>query len=353
MPRKAKPEKTRQILGLSREQLKKRRVRSDLATRSRFKQAFTQIDKIYDKLDQAYTSSEGSIKIKGAIVGIWAKLAVDSLLRHKLFEKGFLQRITLLIDIFTTHVVSLQAISTIAQYGNKDHRVTVTRLVPVLLCAMKQGRNDVEVVALCISALFYSVDTCLNGPNKSHVVPFTASDVQSLLKMTIDALRMPDATQYCMDFALALLGSMAVDLHEEYMANPSVLAYLVACLRSADVSIRCAALAILVQLHISNAEVDTHSVYLHKIVAMATLTWPPNIRAAMQEYLDFQRVVSRCALDRNFYALGKTFVTIITRAEFFIQDIMLDFPEQEPSVSSRKDIDLPFRTWVDAVENSR
>ena len=45
---------------------------------------------IYKKLDYVYTGAQerGNEKLMGGIVGIWAKMCADAILRDKLFHEG-------------------------------------------------------------------------------------------------------------------------------------------------------------------------------------------------------------------------------------------------------------------------
>lgn len=62
----------------------------DITTRSGFKKVHTNFNVIYNRIDNAYQKNLGNYKIRGGIVGIFAKMCVDSILRNKLFEKGVL-----------------------------------------------------------------------------------------------------------------------------------------------------------------------------------------------------------------------------------------------------------------------
>lgn len=64
------------------------RLPTDLSTRSGLKKVHSNFAPIYSKLEKTYDQSGENYKIKGAIVGIVAKMCIDSLLRNKLFGKG-------------------------------------------------------------------------------------------------------------------------------------------------------------------------------------------------------------------------------------------------------------------------
>ena len=50
----------------------------------------TNFNDIYKRLDYAYTGAQerGNEKLMGGIVGIWAKMCADAILRDKLFHEG-------------------------------------------------------------------------------------------------------------------------------------------------------------------------------------------------------------------------------------------------------------------------
>jgi hypothetical protein len=61
---------------------------SDLSSRSGLKKVHANFVKIYRRLDNAFEKNMGNDKIMGGIVGIYAKMCADSILRDKLFKAG-------------------------------------------------------------------------------------------------------------------------------------------------------------------------------------------------------------------------------------------------------------------------
>lgn len=60
----------------------------DLTTRRGLKLVHADFTRIYDRMNTTYNNNLDKEKVTGGIVGIWAKMCADSLLMHKLFEKG-------------------------------------------------------------------------------------------------------------------------------------------------------------------------------------------------------------------------------------------------------------------------
>ena len=78
----------------------------DLSTRSGLKKVHANFSSIYSKLEKAYEqSARDNYKIKGGVVGIVAKMCVDSLLRNKLFGKGIPLLLYSLSSLFNTQAL--------------------------------------------------------------------------------------------------------------------------------------------------------------------------------------------------------------------------------------------------------
>ena len=60
----------------------------DLTTRRGLKKVHADFARIYDRMNTMYNKNLDKEKVTGGIVGIWAKMSTDSILRNKLFEKG-------------------------------------------------------------------------------------------------------------------------------------------------------------------------------------------------------------------------------------------------------------------------
>ena len=76
----------------------------DLATRSGLKKVHANFNVIYNRIDKAYQRDLGNYKIRGGIVGIFAKMCVDSILRNKLFEKGAILFCAMVSSILSSFV---------------------------------------------------------------------------------------------------------------------------------------------------------------------------------------------------------------------------------------------------------
>ncbi|KAJ8701644.1 hypothetical protein PTI98_000408 [Pleurotus ostreatus] len=60
----------------------------NLTTRHGLKKIHADFNNIHRRLDQAYVSNKGNDKIMGGVVGVFAKMCTDSILRDKIIEGG-------------------------------------------------------------------------------------------------------------------------------------------------------------------------------------------------------------------------------------------------------------------------
>lgn len=64
------------------------RITPELTTQSGLKRVRANFDAIYQKIDAVFDKCSGIDTVLGGIVGIYAKMCVDSILRDKLFQGG-------------------------------------------------------------------------------------------------------------------------------------------------------------------------------------------------------------------------------------------------------------------------
>jgi hypothetical protein len=64
------------------------RTPSDLTSRNGLKKVHRDFDAIYRRLDRLYEKNPTNEKIVGGVIGIYAKMCADYILRDKLFKAG-------------------------------------------------------------------------------------------------------------------------------------------------------------------------------------------------------------------------------------------------------------------------
>ena len=76
---------------------------ADLTTRNGLKKIHRDFDAIYRRLDRLYDKNSTNEKIVGGVVGIYAKMCADSILRDKLFKAGLWASSCFVTTLRSTH----------------------------------------------------------------------------------------------------------------------------------------------------------------------------------------------------------------------------------------------------------
>ncbi|TBU57428.1 hypothetical protein BD310DRAFT_821584 [Dichomitus squalens] len=336
----------------------------DIGTRSGLKKVHANFNDIYRKLDSAYVGAQrrGNEKLMGGIVGIWAKMCADAILRDKLFDEGLLSKIMPLLEYDSTRHMALNALSVVTHHGGELARREIARKNPVLVRLIQAHPDDAKVIELATVTMAHATSAVLaveDSPDKGLVKEI---QVRSVLKTTVENVRKPIASHYMIDHALSLLTSATQHCPQDCKAVPQMLTLLVSCLRSTNLTARCTALGGLFRLTAEESEPDRQNFDPHKMIAAVQRRFPGNLSDLMMDYgpercdttltlrstADYQRAMMRCAQDKDLYALGRTLAMLIQRTEFAIAEGMFqaDGPRGQPETI---DVGLPFTMWTDAL----
>ncbi|KAJ6469483.1 hypothetical protein C8R45DRAFT_1017230 [Mycena sanguinolenta] len=334
----------------------------DLSTRSGLKKAHANFDSIYRRLDKLYTRSADNVRIRAGISGIYARLSVDSLLRNKLFERGFLQQIFPLLDTPSCRNLILRALSTITHHGGIPIRMEIARTgSPALFRSLREFPQDHQTVELAIVTLSH----CFIAALCDDGVKLDPSLAKSLdLKSAVDAItdalhRLASPSRVLIDHSVQLLA--ATTLHCK--VPPSTVNFLVAGLRSKDWVYRCICLGALLRLHQNEAEEDQRGMDPMRLMACVSRPAPSHLNEILRAYgfekcetyvtfktsNEFQRAMMNCVSSHDLYSLGLTLAGFILRTEFSISEGM--FEGENPATGKREplDVGLPFKMWSDAL----
>ncbi|KAJ7931223.1 hypothetical protein B0H13DRAFT_2247669 [Mycena leptocephala] len=325
----------------------------DISTRSGLKN-------IYRRLDKMYTRSGSTVRIKGGIAGIYARMSVDSLLRNKLFERGFLEQIIPLLDIPSCRHLALRALTTVTHHGGIEIRMAIAKSYLPLLRLLKDFSEDPKTVELSIVTLSHCLIATLCEDGMKIDAAFGKSlDLQDVVKTVTDALRKPSASRVLVDHSVQLLAVSTFHCK----IPPTTVNLLVAGLRTKDWIFRSTCLGGLVRLHANESEPDQRGLDPTKLIACVSKPAPSHLNEILRAYgfekcetyvtlntsRDFQRAMMNCVSTGDLYSLGITLAGFILRTEFSISEGM--FETVDPATGRREamDVGLPFRMWSDAL----
>ncbi|KAK7047902.1 hypothetical protein VNI00_006230 [Paramarasmius palmivorus] len=341
----------------------------DLTTRSGLKKVHAKFDAIVGRLDQVYAEHEDNVRIAGGVVGIYAKMCADSILRNKLFQRGFVSKLLPLLDKPYSLHMALRSLSSVAHHGSDIVHTELAKLTPNLLRLLDEFPEDPKVAELSITIMSHSIV----GVVAKHVTLATHTPykppylkIRPLLDAICKQLKNPTATRYLIDHAVTLLSHLAYHYGAEIKAHKSTVHFFLAGLRNKNWEFRCQCLSGIIRMHLHEDEDDMHLFDPNIYLQLAKKRWPDNLADVFSDYgqartdmyirmttqRDFQNALMKVASSRDLYAFGLSLYELIMRTEWAIADGF--FQEQDPRTGQLKMIDssalgLPFQRYPDAL----
>ncbi|EIN09025.1 hypothetical protein PUNSTDRAFT_68270 [Punctularia strigosozonata HHB-11173 SS5] len=330
-----------------------------LTKRRGLKQIHENFETLYGRLDAVYKvyEEEGKEMVLGGIIGIFAKMCSDALLRDKLFEKGtlLLRMMSLLDSDVCRHVVLLSLASMTHLSGHHTH-IQIACYARRLVDLVKTRPDDAKTQELCIVVLGHVVSTVtLDGDNAVEILEDI--DITETIRVLLEAARKPKSSAYLISHALLLIQNATWNCRvcQEYEKNPSARRFITAFLRSDDISARAGALGSLIRLHAHAGEDDApkHNSEVFE-AAMSSRAWPPHINDAFMRYgptkcetfIMFNAMNENQALlyetlcdSPDFYAIGKKLVNVILATDLDSDAELEDDGTWSP----------PFKMWSDVL----
>lgn len=222
-------------------------------SRTGLKKIHTNFQEIYRKLNKAYTENPTNEKITGGIVGIWAKMCVDSILRDKLFREGKLillllfdelitvfgntglvSKILPLLDVRATRYVGLEALSAVTHHGGMEARQAIAKeTTSTLVRLMQEPPDDYKANDLIIATLTHAVGAVVNEEHVDNKL-LKSLDMPTILPLLMGNMRKPEVPFTLLTHAYYFLTSITRQCHQEVKAIPRLVSLLVSALRTND-----------------------------------------------------------------------------------------------------------------------
>ncbi|KZT10285.1 uncharacterized protein LAESUDRAFT_721627 [Laetiporus sulphureus 93-53] len=335
----------------------------DLTKRSGLKKIYLRFNETYNMLDDAYVKNAGNIKVTGGIVGIWAKMSADALLRDKLLKEAFVSKLVPLLDIPLTRYIVLQALSTVTHHGGLVARHEIAKLTPTLLRLLGEFPDDDALTELTTVIMFHAIGAVIGQEEDPDPQLLRRLDMRSVLKITTDNLRKPSASRLMINHAMGILNSATLHCHKECKALPSLVTFLVACVRGNDLITRCNALGGLIRLNYKESEPDMRFYDPQKMIAAVQRRFPDELvdnimdyglercdmMVTLQSTKSFQHAMMEVVRTHDLYSLGHTLARLILRTEFSVADGMFEVQNERTGKLEKMDVGLPFTMWSDAL----
>ncbi|KAI8986642.1 hypothetical protein BD414DRAFT_38810 [Trametes punicea] len=336
----------------------------DLGTRSGLKKVHANFLEISKRLDTVYAAAQkrGNERLLGAVVGIWAKMCTDAILRDKLFREGLLSKVMPLTEYDSTRHMALNALSLMTHHGGVVARREIALKNPILLNLIQAHPDDAKVLELATVTMAHATSTLLSAEDPPDSRLLKELQVRNVLKTTVESARKPIASFYMIEHTFLFLSSATRHCPQDCKATPGMLTLLVACLRSANLTRRCNALGGLIRYTVNESETDRQNLDPQRLIAAVQRRCPDHLTEILATYgfercettltlrgmADHQSAMMRCAEDHDLCALGRTLATLIQRTEFSIAEGMFQ-ADGPPGRREPIDLGLPFTMWTDAL----
>ncbi|KAF8503927.1 hypothetical protein JB92DRAFT_2970109 [Gautieria morchelliformis] len=332
----------------------------DLRTRSGLRKIHRSFPDIYQRLSSCYRDNAEQDAVKGTIITIYARMCTDSLLRDKLFNEGFLSQIMPLLNVSPYTSLVLQCLVTITHHGGKAARQFLAAYTPRLVKLAQDNVEDPLITEQCIVITAHCAICvlCPQGGKLDNSLFKSLGSLESLFKLVWTVLHRPATTHQTFIHAVELLTAAPEYGRAAFLSHPPSNTFLVACLRSADIQTRAAALGGLLRMDITVSEPDRTSLDPQKFLKAVQRPQPPAVNDTLVRYgsertdtyafmstsLQYQKALMKYAQDHDLYSLGMQLVQLIGRTEYSIADGM--FQDEKGKIV---DLGLPFVHWMDAL----
>lgn len=345
-------------------------------------------------MNAVYNNNSDKEKITGGIVGIWAKMCMDSLLMRKLFERGqalasapvttaftspnlfwnskfwslgFLGKLWPLLRSLSTRHMALVALASVTHHGGEDARTEIAKQSPLLTRIMREDPNDHKTIELATVTLCHAVQAVLlvsdKVPDQKVVKSLLVKDI---VDVTLENIRRLPTSPLMVQHAIPLLATPMMHCWEMCEKHKSLLGFLAACLRCSDIIIRCEVMGGFIRLHHHDAQMEWAPLDPQKLIETfmtGGFSRRPRVSAAMTNYgpentdimntltaaVSFQKAMQAAVGDKNLVQLGRTLAGLIVQTEFSISDGWYQVMNPETGKKEAADVGLPFKRWRDAL----
>ncbi|PPQ99480.1 hypothetical protein CVT24_005271 [Panaeolus cyanescens] len=339
----------------------------DLTTRSGLKKVHANFGAIYSKIDKVYREHIDNHTIRAGVVGIYAKMCEDHLLRNKLFTKDVLGKVIPLLHIDMTRNMALQALNTITHHGGADVRTEILKHSNTLTTLLHDFPEDEDVGTLCVSILAHCVWAAYEGEHEPKYPDIVRSlDLAEILKEVIEATKRPYWNRRAVvDHAVSLAATTTFHGAQAFKRHHAAVKFLVAGLRSKDWVTRGTCLGGILRLYRNEAEEDQRLINPMRLMDISYgERFPPRLNDALTKYgpskCEIYMTVSTTgefasamiqhsqSSRRDLYALGLKLAPLILRTEFSVTE-GLGIVNESSNGTQSTGIDLPYKLWGDAL----
>lgn len=267
-----------------------------------------------------------------------------------------------LVEHDNSRHLALRALTTVTHHGGTDIRKEITLHAPTIVKVLQDHPDDLHAAEFAISSLAHAVTASVDEPTRPAAKYIKALQLPILLPIVIDFVAKPGASLQLLHHALELCGHLTQHCTQYCFANPAVIDFLIACIRSPDLHSRFYALGAVIRLHKSSPDPE---VFNDPGTLMAAMQrgLPTHLADLIVNYgtarcestvtllsvAEYQKAMIQCVHDRDLYKLGIALAALIPRNEFSINEGGFQAVNQRTGRPEFVSAGLPFTMWADAL----
>ncbi|KDR72534.1 hypothetical protein GALMADRAFT_751982 [Galerina marginata CBS 339.88] len=337
----------------------------DLTSRRGLKKIHANFDDIYARLDDLYQSNQ-DIKVRAAIVAIFSKLCLDSILRTKLFEKVILDKIIPFLSLEETRHLAFRALSVMTHHSGEEVKVEIARYANKLAEITRGLPGDERLGSLCAATLCHTVSAVLIGlPCSSNMRIYMSLDFDNIFECLLETAKRARFYAPGVIYHIVTLLSVSAGILPAFpKATTLVTGFLAAGMRSKNWSYRCACLKALIDISGFGAKEDMAIPEQPHYITSVQKEMPEHLQIICINYEPKEcenQVILTCQMEcveamldypknLDLYLLGKKLVRLILITEFpFPQNATFFGEEFSASTLAVYNNKPPFVQWMDGL----
>lgn len=235
-----------------------------------------------------------------------------------------------------------------------------------LLKCIDAHPEDTKSTEYALSTLSHAVSAIAGDGNKPpNATVMRLIDMKEVFKAFTSATRVKEGEEkgvepsyYLILHAISFSSSATLHFPEQVKAHPTLLSFIVATMRSADLIERCTSMGALIRVFHAERQLEYGQFDPMALIARIQCGYPKELNDVIMAYgperaeitviiktvTDNQRAFIQVAQDKDLCALGRKLVELVMRTEMSL--VQGGFQDEK---GVTRNLGLPFTMWLDAL----
>lgn len=256
------------------------------------------------------------------------------------------------------------SLSIITHHGGANARLAIAAHTPLLTSILATNLDKPRVAGNIVATVSHSLGSLLSEETTDKrllksITPHLPAAADTVLKV----LRAPTVTKEAIDHAMSLFAFLTLPCYDLCKKYPAIINFLVAGLRSSDITNRSVCMGAIIRYHRHEAEEEPRNFDPRVMMAKYSSGQTPGhlselsvdygvsrceIYLTLQANVENTKAFMQCAQDHDLYKLGLSLVNCIWQTEFSVAQGSYGSTDERGRPIDI-DLGLPFKMWIDAL----